>query len=1043
MNIACRPILLVSLLVCYIYASAQPASVLFDHFTSVDGLSNNDVKTIYKDHRGFIWIGTEYGLNRFDGKNFKVYRHSETDSNSLLNNVINDILEDEWGYLWISTAGGLCQYNPLTDEFSEIKFPKGNTYNHTGNPGINCVIQNKSDRSLWVCTGVGLFRVNVKKNTLEPAPDNNRRRVLSGPVSCAVVTAADDIWLGTYNGLYLYHPSTGQYQKFINPVEKELPFDLLITCIYPDRNGLLWAGTWGVGLHCFDTHTNTWTDFYLTEPNSGIQGGANVILDIKKTDIPGQENILWVASETSSLQAFNINTKQFHSYSATHRDERTGVFEAARNLYYAPAEGLWIASTSGLYRYDPNRQLFNEYAFKYPFKTGCLTFPIAVYTEPQDTSGNTLWVSTYTCGLYKYNLSTKQMQPVDDWLRQQLPIDIMITAVFRDSRNMLWLGSSNKGMFCVDEAQKKVYSLKNPQNGFPALSRPEVNVLKEDRQGAIWIGTDSGVYVLDNTRRNLQPVILDATDNLKEKLSVYCYDICFDKSGNTWISLCNDGIKLPVIGKIKPGSFSAQAYYNEPGKPGSFPERIEIRRITCDNNNTLWCSSRNGLINWKADEENIRFTRFTEADGLNASRVYRVINDNSGRTWAATVGGLSVYIPNEKKFRNFINVQYGLDKENTHLLFYNPVQDEILLGYNSKLYGLKTAKIATPLPPPNIEITDFKVDNQTFFINTKKVSNGAFVKLDPQQNMITIEFAALSYTNAQQNRYAYKLQGVDNDWVYTTNNTVSYKLIDGNYDFFVKASNADGTWSEEIAKLTILIRPPFYKTWWFLLLCLVAAGSIVFFIVRIRIQRLKAIYQVRNLIARDLHDELGSTLTSINILSQVSKNNMQKDQQKTTTLLEKITEQSQQMQQDMSDIVWAIRPDNDKVENMVVRMREFLGHTLEPKNIAIDFNVDEKVLKESLSMQQRRDVMLILKEAINNTAKHAKCKRVGVMLSKQNGTLQLIVTDDGIGFNKDAITSSSGLKNMISRAESMKGTIDIQSEAGKGTRIQLQVPATS
>lgn len=209
-----------------------------------------------------------------------------------------------------------------------------------------------------------------------------------------------------------------------------------------------------------------------------------------------------------------------------------------------------------------------------------------------------------------------------------------------------------------------------------------------------------------------------------------------------------------------------------------------------------------------------------------------------------------------------------------------------------------------------------------------------------------------------------------------------------------------------------------------------------------KIKEQQSLLAVRNNIARDLHDEIGSTLTSIKILSEVSGKNISKDQTKAAAFLHKITEQSQEAQQGISDIVWAIKPDNDKMENMLVRMREYISHTLEPKNVITKFVVDEKALQQSLSMQQRRDFFLIFKEAINNIAKYAMANEVLLQLHVEKNTIFLNIQDDGKGFDPAQVRSSNGLKNMQSRAEALGGRLEIQSAAGKGTGIQLEIPAT-
>ncbi len=227
-----------------------------------------------------------------------------------------------------------------------------------------------------------------------------------------------------------------------------------------------------------------------------------------------------------------------------------------------------------------------------------------------------------------------------------------------------------------------------------------------------------------------------------------------------------------------------------------------------------------------------------------------------------------------------------------------------------------------------------------------------------------------------------------------------------------------------------------------LLLALLAAILFNRYKLKKRLEQQEQLLSVRGDIAKDLHDEIGSTLTSIKILSEVSQNNLHKDQQKASSLLHKITEQSSQMQQGMSDIIWAIKPDNDKLGNMLIRMREYASHTLEPKDIDVVFRVNEKALDQSVDMQQRRDFFLIYKEAINNAAKYSKAKRVEIGIEMANGLLQLKISDNGIGFNAGPESSSNGLKNMKARAEALNGFVEIHSTPGEGTIIVASVPAT-
>jgi two-component system, NarL family, sensor histidine kinase UhpB len=210
-----------------------------------------------------------------------------------------------------------------------------------------------------------------------------------------------------------------------------------------------------------------------------------------------------------------------------------------------------------------------------------------------------------------------------------------------------------------------------------------------------------------------------------------------------------------------------------------------------------------------------------------------------------------------------------------------------------------------------------------------------------------------------------------------------------------------------------------------------------------KIREQEALLAVRNNIAKDLHDEIGSTLTSIKILSEVSEKSLHKDQVKASSFLQKITEQSSAVQQGISDIVWAVKPENDRMENMLIRMREYIAQTLEAKNIQTSINIDEQILHNTLDMNQRRDFFLIFREAINNIAKYAGATTVAISLGKKNQELQMQITDNGKGFDVSKVTSSNGLKNMQSRATALNGKLLIESKTGIGTTLLLQLPTTS
>ncbi len=497
-----------------------------------------------------------------------------------------------------------------------------------------------------------------------------------------------------------------------------------------------------------------------------------------------------------------------------------------------------------------------------------------------------------------------------------------------------------------------------------------------------------------------------------------------------------------MVGKIPAGSLQPVLYYNNPNDASSFPERSPVQGLTIDSKNNVWCASWNGVLYWNASDESPDFRRLTRKDGLCNDKVFKVHADKHDYIWIGTLRGISCFDPGQRTFRNYYTPQ-GLYKDEVSNFFKNQVSGEIMVGYDGSMDVFDPGLAMRKKETPSIVITGFRIFNQQYKDNKKLFVNKGLVGLSPGQNMVTISFSALSFTDPHEVRYAYKMEGVDKDWIVTENDFVTYhNLPSGSRRFYVRARNAEGMWSAEDTWLEIDLAPPFYKKWWFLTLVFALIVAVIYLIYRDRIRRLEEKFRIRSTIARDLHDEIGSTLTSINILSRVSHSNLDKDQGKAAGLLQKITEQSQDMQQSMSDIIWAIKPDNDKLENMAARMREYLSQTLEAKNIEIKFEADEQALKESLSMEHRKDFFLIFKEAVNNAAKYSSSNTVTVNLRKVKNNIVLSVSDEGCGFDVTKKYSSNGLKNMQSRAASLKAALIITSAPGKGTIVQLTIPTT-
>lgn len=467
---------------------------------------------------------------------------------------------------------------------------------------------------------------------------------------------------------------------------------------------------------------------------------------------------------------------------------------------------------------------------------------------------------------------------------------------------------------------------------------------------------------------------------------------------------------------------------------------LSISKDTCGN---IWAGTLyKGVIELEKQKNDSFLVRnYGIQNGLQANVGY-VFKDQSGKLYDYTTQGFYIlHVDHDSVYGENLSRKYGF-----YGLLWSIAESkngDLWLATQTGAVRIRKTLYQKSIPPP-IYITGLLCNNTP---DTSFVADGGVHSFSYRENNLSFEFTATTFKNEAEVLYSYQLQSDKHDSIWsqpTKIHQVSFaSLSPGRYTLRVRALSLDDEWSKSPAEYSFIITAPYYETWWFRGLIIVLVIGIVSGLYRYRLSQVKKLLALRARISRDLHDEIGSALTSINILSKVSSTNLAKDSIKTFRLLEQITEQSQNIQQGMSDIVWAIRPDNDKLENMAIRMREYLGHVAEAKGLQVEFQIDDKALKESLGMQQRKDVFLIFKEAVNNAVKYSGGKKIVVFLGKDNHQIKLYVKDDGIGFNTTNVNSSSGLKNMRDRAKNLNGRLNIQSsEGGAGTTVEFIGPAT-
>nr|HVZ25403.1 triple tyrosine motif-containing protein [Sediminibacterium sp.] len=583
----------------------------------------------------------------------------------------------------------------------------------------------------------------------------------------------------------------------------------------------------------------------------------------------------------------------------------------------------------------------------------------------------------------------------------------------------VWMGCQGGNLMIYDTSTRSTRFLQDP-----VFKGSTIRYITGDENGQILFGTFQGDIIRFDGKHF---EVIQSLGSMVHKMMI-------DRAGKLWASADNNGLFClspdgrNIIWHFTAGHNDGHSLFANTGRD---IEQLNDSTIVFGADAMNFIDTRTGRVRW-----------LTVDQGLPGNTIQRMRMDGNGYLWMITLNGLCRYNPATGRITSY-NRKDGILVSNLTTEADCFTRDGVMMftGLNAILYFKPSAFRNTS--PPDVTITDCKLFND--YLPVDSLLRLPEINLGPAQNSLSIYFAALSYLKREKLSYYYKMSGIDNEWLKADHqNYVNYSLLPpGHYSFMVYCENIDGVRSAHITQIRLYIRPPFWQTGWFIGLVLVSLSGIAYFIHRLRINRLLAVEKVRNRVARDLHDDMGSTLSTINILSAMARTRMQSDPVKTQEYLGKISDNSQRMMEAMDDIVWSIKPSNDSMHKMTARMREFAVNLLEPKDIAIKFAVGDKIDELKLDMEARRDLFLVFKEAVNNAAKYAHAGWVSIRLEKLPGFLSLIVEDNGIGFAVDSADNGNGLGNMRKRASALHGTLSIQSASGQGTRVSLLVPIVS
>lgn len=848
--------------------------------------------------------------------------------------------------------------------------------------------------------------------------------------------AADFLWIGTAplnggaGGLSKFDRRTGRFTGYKhNPRDPSSLSDNWITAICRDRYGTLWIGTNG-GLEKFDESSGKSTH-YKFDPINPMGPSSDYLKSIRE-DASGT---LWVGAWGGGLMKFNRATDTFTRYQYDPEDNNSLSSNEVQVVYEDRSGTIWVGTGGGgVCKFDRTRRSFTQYANDKHVRGSLHDDDVRVISEVGDSE---ILIGTST-GLTAFDPGRRIFTPCTPWDLWLGPV----TALLADRSGTLWTGRRD-GLIRIDRSPyKRTFYDPLVQNlGFP--NTVSVFSIHEDRNGLLWMMVGmSGLCKFDRTTGHFTQCNIGkgGTDFVGGLILEDTTTSAIQRGSTLWIGT-NEG-----LWRYNTETDSSTRFVHDVNNVGSLSSNL-ILSLCKDAHGTMWVGTDKGLD--KFDPVTGTCEHYDENDGLPTSQVLGILEDARGRIWLSTYKGIGRFDPRERQFNRY-DVADGLPSNQFSVgCCLRSSSGEMYFGGNRGFVRFHPDSIQDNPHIPPVAITGFKKFGRDVQLDSA-MSEKRMIKLSYKDNAISFEFAALDYNNSGKNQFAYRLDGFNDDWVYcgTRHNATYTNLGGGTYVFRVKGSNNDGLWNEVGASIAVIVTPPFWATWWFrgfvfFAMLLSVGGSIRYVEMKKlnrkieRLEQERAVEQERLRISQDMHDEVGSALSEIAILSELVKKEIN-DPHNAEAHIHKISDRSREVTQSISQIVWAINPKNDPLKNLVAYIRHYAVQYFTASPIRCHCNFPETVPEVRLSAEARRNVFLAVKESLHNIVKHSSATDAVITLRQTGTNIEILIEDNGRGFLPGTrATFGNGLENMTMRLAQIKGACEVQSSPGAGTRVRI------
>jgi ligand-binding sensor domain-containing protein len=820
-------------------AQQDKLDIKFDNISIKDGLSQSSPNCIFQDSRGILWIGTEDGLNKYDGYSFVVYKPDQNDRYSISNQRIFSICEDAQGNLWIGTnGGGLNKYDRKADHFIHFLPAKKDSPSIAGIQVYALALA--TDKTLWIGTDQGLSVFDLKTNRFVNIKDNHDLSSLSNSAILSLAKDSANIWIGTNNGLYRYDNALKTLKSFTyEPGNSQALPGKIVSALLIEKNHNLWVGT-GNGLAELKAGTELFQVF-----NNFSGNGSLSVNDYIKAFLEDDKGNIWIGTFGGGLHIYTPQTGIFTHLTYDYNNPYSLSNNEVLSMFMDLSGIIWVG-TNGLDKYNPKKDKFVLYDYV-PYVREKLIFR-NIHPIYEDKKG-ILWVGSKSDGLHILDRRNKKYaRLVHEPGNANSLSSSRIRAIKEFPEGTMWIGTEDEGLNKVildaDRKPVRFKSFRSISGNPNSLTSNKIYAIYSDDKGKLWIGTDKGLTIMDISSESFTQFIPDAKNaNSLSNSTVYC--IYGDRSGGIWLATDYG------VNKFDPSTGGFLHYiHNE--KDTSTIIHNEILSFLEDDQGNLWIGTYGkGLDKFNINKQS--FTHFTGIRQLSTAVIYGILQDNSENLWLSTNNGIIKFNHARGEINEF-SIEDGLQSnEFNGTSYFKSFTGEMFFGGQYGFNSFFPNSVAKDSIPPKIIISGLQVGNRPVVPGDHSpidvhISEVKEIHLNYRQNNFTLYFSALHYANPAQNKYKYKLEGFDKDWIEAGNRRfVSYTSLPyKTYTFRIIASNSDGIWNEQGLSVKIKIRPPFWATIWFRIIMILVILSAIYYVMRKRLsleQKQKLVFE--------------------------------------------------------------------------------------------------------------------------------------------------------------------------------------------------------